>query len=182
MSIEAVVAKVSDFGDGDMKEVVVGQTKVLLSRIKGKFHAIGGVCTHYGGPLAEGILSGERVYCPYHQSVFNAMSGDLEEPPAFDAVPRFEVRIDGEDVVVSVPDEPVERRTMPMAGGDLKVDRRTFMILGAGGAGLAAAETLRQDGFQGRLVMISSDSTLPYDRPEVSKGYMKGDSSQEALP
>jgi NADPH-dependent 2,4-dienoyl-CoA reductase/sulfur reductase-like enzyme/nitrite reductase/ring-hydroxylating ferredoxin subunit len=181
MPIDAVVAKVSDLRDGDMKEVVVGQTKVLLTRIKGKFHAIGAICTHYGGYLAEGILSGERVFCPYHQSVFNAITGDLEEPPAFDAVPRFEVRIDGEDVVVRIPDDPVERRTMPMARGDLKVDGRTFVILGAGGAGLAAAETLRQDGFQGRLVMISSDSTLPYDRPEVSKGYMKGDSSQAAI-
>ena len=70
----------------------------------------------------------------------------------------------------------------PWPGVTVNVDGRTFVILGAGGAGLAAAETLRQDGFQGRLVMISRDSTLPYDRPEVSKGYLKGDSSQEALP
>jgi NADPH-dependent 2,4-dienoyl-CoA reductase/sulfur reductase-like enzyme/nitrite reductase/ring-hydroxylating ferredoxin subunit len=182
MAIEAVVAKVSDLRDGDMKEVVVGETKVLLTRIKGKFHAVGAICTHYGGQLAEGILHAERVYCPWHQSVFNAITGDSEEPPGFDAVPRFEVRIDGENVVVRVPDEPVERRTMPMARRDPKADGRTFIILGGGGAGLAAAETLRQDGFQGRLVMISRDSTLSYDRPQVSKGYLKGDAAKETMP
>ena len=81
MSIEAIIAKVSDLQDGEMKEVAVGETKVLLTRIKGKFHAIGGICTHYGGHLAEGALCGERAYCPFHQSAFNIISGDLEEPP-----------------------------------------------------------------------------------------------------
>lgn len=76
--MEAIVAKVGDLRDGDLKEVQVGETKVLLTRLKGQFHAVGSVCTHYGGPLAEGVLSGERVYCPWHQSVFNAISGDLE--------------------------------------------------------------------------------------------------------
>lgn len=181
MPIEAVVAKVNDLADGEMKEVAVGETKVLLTRIKGKFHAIGGICTHYGGNLAEGALCRERVYCPWHQSVFNVISGDLEEVPGLDAVPRFEVRIEGENVIVQVPEGASDRRTMPMTGHDPRKDKHTFVILGAGGAGIAAAETLRQDGFQGRLVMISKDTSLPYDRPEVSKGYLKGDSSKEAM-
>ncbi len=182
MSIDAVVAKVNDLADGEMKEVTVGETKVLLTRIKGKFHAIGGICTHYGGHLAEGALCGDRVYCPWHQSAFNVISGDLEEVPGLDAVPRFEVRIEGENVIVQVPEGASDRRTMPMAKLDPQKDKRTFIILGAGGAGLAAAETLRQDGFQGRIVMISKDTTLPYDRPEVSKGYLKGDSPKEGMP
>jgi nitrite reductase/ring-hydroxylating ferredoxin subunit len=66
MSIEAVVAKVSDVQDVEMKEVAVAETKVLLTRIKGKSHASGGICTHYGGHLAEGALCGERVYWGYY--------------------------------------------------------------------------------------------------------------------
>ncbi|MFA5183449.1 MAG: FAD-dependent oxidoreductase, partial [Syntrophales bacterium] len=181
MPIEAVVAKINDLQDGEMKEVLVGETKVLLTRIKGKFHAIGGICTHYGGHLAEGALCGERVYCPWHQSAFNVISGDLEEVPGLDAVPRFEVRVEGENVIVQVAEGASDRRTMPMAKLDPQKDKRTFVILGAGGAAIAAAETLRQDGFQGQIVMISKDSSLPYDRPEVSKGYLKGDSPKEGM-
>ena len=182
MPIEAIVAKVSDLQDGEMKEVAVGETKILLTRIKGKFHAIGGICTHYGGNLAEGALCGERVYCPWHQSAFNVISGDLEEVPGLDAVPLFAVRVEGEDIFVKVPEGASDRRTMPMVRPDPQTDKRTFAIVGAGAAGLAAAETLRQDEFQGRILMISKDTALPYDRPEVSKGYLKGDSTKETMP
>ncbi len=71
MSIEAVVAEVSDVQDGEMKEVAVGETKVLLTRIKGKSHAISGICTHYGGHLTEGALCGERVYRGYYNFLPN---------------------------------------------------------------------------------------------------------------
>ena len=129
--MEAIVARVSDFKD-DMQEVQVEVSRSPC-RLKGSFHAVGSVCTHYGGPLAEGVLSGERVYCPWHQSVFNALSGDLEEPPGFDALPRFEVRLEGDQVVVRVPDEKVERRTPAMCGCDQKADGRTFVILALAG-------------------------------------------------
>lgn len=180
--MEAIVARVADLQDGEMKEVQVGETKVLLTRLKGKFHTVGSVCTHYGGPLAEGVLSGERVYCPWHQSVFNALSGDLEEPPGFDAVPRFEVRLEGDQVVVAVPDEQVERRTPAMCKCDSRADGRTFVILGAGGAGQAAAETLRQVGFKGKILLITREQALPYDRPLLSKGYLSGEAGAEGLP
>ena len=104
MATEAVAAKVTDLNDGEIMEVKVGETTVLLSKIKGEFHAIGGICTHYGGNLAEGSCKGGRVYCPWHMSAFNMITGDLEEPPALDALPRFEVRLEGEDVIVRVPE------------------------------------------------------------------------------
>jgi NADPH-dependent 2,4-dienoyl-CoA reductase/sulfur reductase-like enzyme/nitrite reductase/ring-hydroxylating ferredoxin subunit len=181
MVVEAVVAKVADLQDGDLKEVKVGETTVLLSRIKGKFHAVGGLCPHYGGNLAEGTCKGERVYCPWHMSAFNTVTGDLLEPPALDALPRFEVRLDGDDVIVRVPAGAGDRRVPPMAKHRAGADPRTFVILGTGAAGLAAAETLRQDGFQGRVVMISEEERLPYDRPELSKGYLQGANPQENL-
>lgn len=181
MAVEAVVAKVNDLQDGDMKEVKVGETTVLLSLIKGEFHAVGGICTHYGGNLAEGSCKGDRVYCPWHMSAFNMVTGDLEEPPGLDAVPRFEVRIDGDNVIVRVPEGAGDRREHAMAKQNAAADPRTFVILGTGAAGLAAAETLRQDGFQGRVVMITQEKRLPYDRPELSKGYLQGANPEEVL-
>ena len=168
--------------DGDMKEVMVGETKVLLSRIEGQFQAIGNVCTHYGGSLHEGCLSGPGVYCPWHQSRFNVISGDLEEPPALDAVPRFAVRVEGDRVIVRVPAGTQERRVPAMVNYDPAADPRTFVILGAGAAGNMAAQTLREDGFQGRVIMISEENSLPYDRPNLSKAYLYGDAALESLP
>jgi NADPH-dependent 2,4-dienoyl-CoA reductase/sulfur reductase-like enzyme/nitrite reductase/ring-hydroxylating ferredoxin subunit len=179
--MEAKVAQIHDFQDGEMREVVVGKTKVLLVRLKGKFYAIGGECTHYGGPLAEGALSGHRVICPWHQAVFDVMNGDLEEPPALDAEPCYEVRVEGDDVIVKVPKQAENRRTPAMVRRD-PADGRTFAILGAGAAGNVAAETLRQDGFTGRVVMITQELRLPYDRPNLSKGYLSGDAGPETLP
>jgi len=181
MPTEAVVAKVHELKDGDMKEVKVGETTVLLARIEGKFHAVSGICTHYGGNLAEGTCKGDRVYCPWHMSAFNMITGDLEEPPALDAVPRFAVRVEGEDVIVSVPAGATDRRVHAMAQQNAGLDRRTCAILGTGAAGLAAAETLRQVGFQGRVVMITQEEHLPYDRPELSKSYLQGINPEENL-
>jgi NADPH-dependent 2,4-dienoyl-CoA reductase/sulfur reductase-like enzyme/nitrite reductase/ring-hydroxylating ferredoxin subunit len=179
--MEAKVARIDELKDGEMREVAVGKTKVLLVRLKGKFYALGGECTHYGGPLAEGALSGHRVTCPWHQAVFAVMNGDLEEPPALDAEPCYAVRLSGNDVMVTVPEGAENRRTPGMAGRD-PGDTRTLVILGAGAAGNAAAETLRQDGFGGRVIMITGEMRLPYDRPNLSKGYLSGDAGPEALP
>ena len=103
MPIEKRVFKTHELQDGDMREVELGGTKVMVARVKGKFYAIGAECTHYGGPLAEGALNGHRVVCPWHQAVFNVMNGNLEEPPALDAEPCYEVRVEGEDVIVTAP-------------------------------------------------------------------------------
>ena len=182
MSIEEIVAKVGDLKDGDMKEVLVGKTKVLLARIKGVFYATAGECPHYGGPLAEGTLHGERVICPWHQANFNVTTGAILEPPALDALPRFAVRVEADQVMVTLPEEGVSPQPPPMCRCKAQADSRTFVILGGGAAGNAAAQTLREDGFQGRLVMISREPRLPYDRPNLSKGYLAGLAGPETLP
>jgi len=108
MSIEKAVAKISDLQDGEMKEVLVGELGVLLVRADGKFYAVGAACTHFGGPLAEGALNGHRVRCPWHQGCFNIVTGDLVEPPALDSLSRFDVRVEGDDVI-RFPDTPCYR-------------------------------------------------------------------------
>src|SRR5258708_5035767 len=96
--------KTTDLNDGEMKQVSVNGTDVLLARVSGKFHAIAAHCTHYGGALAKGALNGDRVVCPLHHACFNVTNGDLQEPPALDGLPCFDVRVENENVIVTLPE------------------------------------------------------------------------------
>ena len=179
--IDVTVANTSELADGEMKQVSVNGKEILLARINGNFHAVGAHCTHYGAPLVEGVLSGERIICPWHHACFNITTGDLQEPPAFDALAHYEAKIENDQVIVRVPDDAQDRRTPQMAQRDTK-DERLFVIAGGGAAGYAAAQTLREDGFTGRLVLITRENHLPYDRPNLSKEYLQGTAEPEWLP
>ncbi len=179
---EITVAKIDDLKDGDMKQVSAGETNILLARVKGQYHAVGATCPHYGAPLVEGVLSGERVVCPWHHACFNVVTGDLEEPPALDALPRYDVQIRDGSVVMRIPDETQDQRTPTMARRDPQRDDRLFIILGGGAAGYAAAQTLREDEIRGRILMITREDRLPYDRPNLSKDYLQGHAEPEWMP
>src|SRR5688572_13915035 len=179
--IDVTVANTSELADGEMKQVSVNGKEILLARINGNFHAVGAHCTHYGAPLVEGVLSGERIICPWHHACFNITTGDLQEPPAFDALAHYEAKIENDQVIVRVPDDAQDRRTPQMAQRDTK-DERLFVIAGGGAAGYAAAQTLREDGFTGRLVLITRENHLPYDRPNLSKEYLQGNAEPAWLP
>jgi NADPH-dependent 2,4-dienoyl-CoA reductase/sulfur reductase-like enzyme/nitrite reductase/ring-hydroxylating ferredoxin subunit len=179
---ELRLASTSDLRGGEMKEVSAGETRILLARVGESIHAVSAVCPHYGGPLAEGVLCGTRVVCPWHHAAFNVVSGDLEEPPALDALMRYDVRIEGEDVFVSVPEDAPDRRVTAMATRDNIADSRQFVIIGAGAAGYAAAQTLREEGFRGDVVMITREDRAPYDRPNLSKDYLQGHAEPEWMP
>jgi NADPH-dependent 2,4-dienoyl-CoA reductase/sulfur reductase-like enzyme/nitrite reductase/ring-hydroxylating ferredoxin subunit len=179
---EGTVAVSGELKDGEMKQVSLGGTDILLARVKGKYHAVGAHCTHYGAPLVEGVLSNERIICPWHHACFNAATGDVEEPPALDSLPCYGVRAEGESIIVSLPDETTDRRTPAMTRRDSSADARTFVILGGGAAGYAAAQALREDGFKGRVLMITREDRTPYDRPNLSKDYLQGHAEPEWMP
>lgn len=181
MGMEKIVAKVSDLQDGEMKEVLVGELGVLLVRLDGKFYAVGSACTHFGGPLAEGMLNGHRVKCPWHQGCFDIVTGDMVEPPPLDSLSRFDVRVEGDDVIVTVPEGDDGRRVQAMVKHNPGADSRTFAIIGTGPAGNAAAEALRQDGFGGRVVMVTREERLPYDRTGLSKGFLKNHDTEPEM-
>lgn len=181
MNKDVTVAKTTELADGEMKQVSANGAEILLARVEGNFHAVGAHCTHYGAPLVEGVLSGTRIVCPWHHACFDMTTGDLQEPPALDALPCYEVRVENDQVVVSVPEDAADRKTPPMTKRDTK-DTRLFVIAGAGAAGYAAAQTLREDGFTGRLVLITRENRLPYDRPNLSKEYLQGKAEPEWLP
>ena len=178
---DVTVAKIGEFTDGQMKQVSAEGKEILLSRVNGAFYAVGAHCTHYGAPLVEGVLSGERIVCPWHHACFDITTGDLQEPPAFDALPRYQVKVENDQVIVRVPDDASDRRTPEMAKRDTK-DQRLFVIAGGGAAGYTAAQTLREDGFTGRLVLITREAHLPYDRPNLSKEYLQGNAQPAWLP
>jgi apoptosis-inducing factor 3 len=181
-SKEVVVAKVSELRDGTMKQVAVEGGDILLANIKGVISALGAFCTHYNARLETGILSGDTIVCPHHQACFCAKSGDLKEPPALNALPKFEVEVRGDDVVVKLPEKIAKMRIPDMVSPDPARDPRTFVILGAGAAGNAAAQSLRQNGFLGKILMISNETDLPYDRPNLDKDYLAGEARDEWMP
>ncbi|MFB2772033.1 FAD-dependent oxidoreductase [Pelatocladus sp. BLCC-F211] len=180
--IEAVVANVNDLNDGEMRQVCVGETEILLSRIDEKFYAVGAHCAHYGAPLAEGALSGHHVVCPWHNACFDVTTGDQLQPPGLDSLACYQVRVEGENVIVSVAEQTTGLRSPAMAQFNPDIDGRTFVILGAGTAGIHAALSLRVAGYQGRIVMITQEDKLPYDRTKLSKAYLTGKASSEEMP
>jgi NADPH-dependent 2,4-dienoyl-CoA reductase/sulfur reductase-like enzyme/nitrite reductase/ring-hydroxylating ferredoxin subunit len=181
-SKEFDVANTSDLHDGEMRKVSAGETEVLLTRVDGRFHAVSAKCSHYGGPLAQGVLCGTHVMCPWHHAVFDVTNGDLIEPPALDALACYDVRVEGDRVLVSVPEEADEHHAPAMAKPDHAADSRQFVIIGGGAAGYAAAQTLREEGFRGGIVMITCEDRAPYDRPNLSKDYLHGHAEPEWMP
>jgi apoptosis-inducing factor 3 len=179
---EIVLARTDELQDGEMKAFSVGENKVLLSKIAGDFYAVGGVCPHYGAALDEGILHDGTIVCPWHYAFYDAKTGDLKEPPSLDSLPRYEVVIEGQNVVVKLPGVIPDRRVPTMSRRNFKADKRIFAIVGAGAAGNAAAQTLREDGFEGRIVMITYENSFPYDRPMLSKEFMEGSAAPDLLP
>ena len=186
------VAATSDLADGEMRQVSAGGTDVLLARVDGRFHACTAFCTHYGAPLATGVLDGTTVVCPWHHAEFDVASGALCQPPALDALRTFPVRVDGDSVMVRVPDDAdahgrgvdyreSDGRPPEMADASPDADGRLFLLIGAGAAAQACAEELRARGYRGRLAMVTRETHAPYDRTKLSKGYLAGDAGDDAL-
>jgi len=155
---------------------------VLLARVGDEFMAIGASCTHYGGPLAEGVIDGNTVRCPWHHACFSLRTGEALRAPALSPLACWNVERRGSTVVVT---GKVERD--PLAPTyPIETDRarhpRDVVIIGAGAAGSAAAEMLRRCGYDGRVSMVDDDAGAPYDRPNLSKDYLAGNAPEEWMP
>jgi len=169
------VCRYADLGEGVPRLVKVGDGDVLLLRVGGKVFAVGNKCTHYECALNEGAFFGNVVVCKCHDARFDVTTGKVLAAPALKDLPVHGVRIDAGDIWLGQAQKP----QFPRPEGK---DPRTFLIVGAGAAGNAAAETLRREGFAGRIVMITMENDQPYDRPNLSKDFVTGEAKPEWLP
>src|SRR5512146_128659 len=177
-----VIAKKNDLKNGEMKSFNLDESsKVLLCRIDNEYFAVGAACTHYGAPLEEGILEGDTIICPWHHACFNAKSGDLLEPPAMDALPKYELKTEGEEILIDIPVEIQFSRKPDMAKRD-NSDKRNYVIIGAGASAYSAAQSMRENGYVGKITMITGEGRKPYDRPNLSKDYLAGSAAPEWMP
>jgi apoptosis-inducing factor 3 len=154
----------------------VGQEPVLLVRRGPDVFAIGAHCTHYSGPLAEGLIVDDTVRCPWHHACFDLRTGEALRAPALSPVDTWQV--DQRDGKIIVREKRARPDTKPRASRD---ERKRIVIVGGGAAGFAAAEMLRREKYEGGIVMLSSDDTPPVDRPNLSKDYLAGSAPEEWL-
>ena len=171
----------SQIPDGGM---IAGQAQgksVLVARRGDDVFAVGALCTHYGAPLADGIIVGDTVRCPWHHACFSLRTGAPLRPPALGALARWE--IERRDGLVYLTGERAAAPALAARGRAAASARRSsVVIVGAGAAGDAAAETLRREGYGGPVTLIGADDSAPYDRPNLSKDFLAGTAPEEWIP
>jgi NADPH-dependent 2,4-dienoyl-CoA reductase/sulfur reductase-like enzyme/nitrite reductase/ring-hydroxylating ferredoxin subunit len=168
----------SSLADGSMQAGRVGDEAVLIARVNGRCFAVGASCTHYGGPLAEGILVGDMVHCPWHHTRFRLSNGVAEAPPAIDPLPCW--RVEEMNGRVRVLEKLVPEQRAP--DGVRRAHPASVVIVGAGAAGVIAADTLRREGYAGPITIVDGDKDAPVDRPNLSKDYLAGNAPEEWMP
>ena len=168
---------IESLADGQMLAGHVGDDAVLLARRGDEFFAIGAACSHYHGPLAEGLMVEDTVRCPWHHACFSLRTGEALRAPGLSAVDCWAPQRQGEKIVVLQKiSRPAPRFTAPTDAP------QKIVIVGGGAAGFAAAEMLRRCGYTGSLAMLSDDSAPPVDRPNLSKDYLAGSAPEEWVP
>jgi apoptosis-inducing factor 3 len=169
----------ADLQDGRMLLGHVSDEQILLVRQGVEVFAVSAHCTHYHGPLIDGIVVDDTVRCPWHHSCFSLRSGEAVRAPAFDALICWPVEhADGKIFVRKRRQEPALESRRKAAG----VAPDKIVIIGGGAAGFAAAEMLRREQYDGSIVMLSNDDAAPVDRPNLSKDYLAGKAPEDWVP
>src|SRR5258708_15504806 len=138
--------------DGKMLAGHVGDDAVLIARRGNEFFAVGATCTHYNGPLAEGLMVDDTVRCPWHHACFSLRTGEALHAPALSPIACWSTELRDDKVFVR------EKRAAPTPtrrATSTSGSAQKIVIIGGGGAGFAAAEMLRRQGFEGGIVMLS---------------------------
>jgi len=162
---------------GDMLLGHVGDEDVLLVRSGSEIFAIDAHCSHYHGPLAEGLVDGESVRCPWHHACFDLRTGEATRAPALSAIAVWKVEREGERIFVRQKREQPKPRVKGVVDAPGRI-----VIVGGGAAGFAAAEMLRRQDYRGSIVMLSQEAAAPVDRPNLSKDYLAGSAPEDWLP
>ena len=96
------VAGIDEVPLGRVKLVEVNGNEIAVFNLAGSFHAVDNSCTHVGGPLCEGEISGSEVICPWHGATFDITTGQAVGPPASDALKRYNVTVAGSDILIEL--------------------------------------------------------------------------------
>src|SRR5438034_6104696 len=159
-------------GDGEMLLGHAFGEQVLVARRGDELFAIGATCTHYGGPLAKGLMVDCTVRCPWHHARFDLRTGEAIAAPALRHTSCWKIEKRGNRFFVT---GKIDKKTARKP----KSSPASVVIVGAGADGNAAAEMLRREGYDGPITLIGADEFLPYDRPNLSKDYLAGTAPEE---
>lgn len=171
----------SQLPDGGMIQGTANGEDVVLARHGDDWFAVGASCTHYGGPLVKGLIVGHELRCPLHHACFDLRTGEALRAPAFDPIPCWRAERIGDSVFVREKLPEQVRRKAPRTATQ-QTPPASVVIVGGGAAGLAAAEMLRREGYDGAVTIISADDSAPYDRPNLSKEFLAGTAPEEWMP
>jgi 3-phenylpropionate/trans-cinnamate dioxygenase ferredoxin reductase subunit len=166
---------------------------VVLAHVEPNWFAVGAKCTHYGGPLVEGVLVGETIRCPWHHACFELRNGAASHAPALNDLPCYEVAVENDIVRVKGKRTGGQLHGSRQPRGSRAPDRvlleanpiagpSSVLIIGAGAAGNACAEMLRREGYRGPVTLVDGDRDAPYDRPNLSKDFLAGNAPEDWLP
>ncbi|KAI0316418.1 flavoprotein [Amylostereum chailletii] len=163
----------AELSDGQMKEVAFGDGKVLLSRIGDDIHATSAFCTHYGAPLAKGVLTADgRVVCPWHGACFNVCTGDIEDAPGPSPIHSFRTSVkDGQIHVTADPTYTTAagKSRAPKVSTTVEEGGPGVVIVGGGSGAYGVVESLREFGYRKPVTIISTEGHGPIDRTKLSK-------------
>lgn len=167
---------IRNIADGAIVPGRVESEEAILVRRGEEFFALGAHCSHYQGALAGGLAVGDTIRCPLHHACFSLRSGAALRAPALDPIACWRVELIGGRVFVR------ERKPEPHPPAPPVGAPPSVTIIGGGAAGLAAADRLRREGYEGPVTLISADAAAPYDRPNLSKDFLMGTAPAEWLP
>lgn len=168
-----------DLADGGKLVGHCGDEQVLLVRRGTEVFAVSATCTHYGGPLVDGLVVDDTVRCPWHHACFDLRTGEALRAPAFSPLACWSV--EQREGKIFVGEKRKQTAPEPRDGGAGQAPDK-IVIVGGGAAGFAAAETLRRKRYQGSIVMLSDDAAPPVDRPNLSKDYLAGKAPDDWIP
>lgn len=167
--------RIANIPDHGMLSGVVEGEDVLVVRRGAEFFAIGAHCTHYHGPLADGLVVDDTVRCPWHHACFSLRTGEALRAPALDSISCWRIERVGDKIFV-------REKLSPPAPKRATNAPSSVVIVGGGAAGLAAADMLRREGYEGPLTIVSADDSPPVDRPNLSKDYLAGTAPEDWVP
>jgi NADPH-dependent 2,4-dienoyl-CoA reductase/sulfur reductase-like enzyme/nitrite reductase/ring-hydroxylating ferredoxin subunit len=168
-----------EVGDGGIVAGRVGDDEVLVARQGDELFALSAHCTHYHGPLADGLLVGDTIRCPWHHACFSLRTGEPVRAPALDPVERWQVERQGDMLFVR---HKLDAAPKSSSSPDRQKWPESVVIIGGGAAGLAAADVLRREGYNRPISLLSADDSPPCDRPNLSKDYLAGTAQEDWIP